>query len=409
MSNLNQSMQNMMNDLIQALPNVIGALLLLLLAWIVASISKTIIQKLLVKAKVGSALEKTPIAESKESADHTLHSVGKIVYYLVFILFIPAILNALNMDGVSEPITNMMDKILGFIPNLLAAGIILIVGYFVAKLVKEIVLKFLQGLKVDEWFNKVNPNKDDQSLEENQDSLANVLANILFIVILIPIITVALEALEISSVSDPIVMVLDQVLALVPNILVAIILLIAGYYIASLVSSLLTNLLNGTGINNIYSSFGIDEANKPNVDLAKIIGTTVKVLIVLFFTVEAFNVLQLEVLNEIGSAIITYLPFLISALAILGVGLFVANLLANLMMKYSSSKLSATLVKYTVIVFAVFMTLDQLQFAPSIVNLAFMLILGSLAVAFAISFGIGGRDFAKKQLEKLDEKMNNKQ
>ncbi|NIK12224.1 mechanosensitive ion channel [Alkalibacillus almallahensis] len=409
MSDLNQSMQSMMNDLIQALPNVIGALLLLLLAWIVASISKAIIQKLLVKAKVGSALEKTPIAESKESADHTLRSVGKIVYYLVFILFIPAILNALNMDGVSEPITNMMDKILGFIPNLLAAGIILIVGYFVAKLVKEIVLKFLQSLKVDDWFNKVNPNKDDQSLEENQDSLANVLANILFIVILIPIITVALEALEISSVSDPIVMVLDQVLALVPNILVAIILLIAGYYIASLVSSLLTNLLNGTGINNIYSSFGIDEANKPNVDLAKIIGTTVKVLIILFFTVEAFNVLQLEVLNKIGSAIITYLPFLISALAILGIGLFVANLLANLMMKYSNSKLSATLVKYTVIVFAVFMTLDQLQFAPSIVNLAFMLILGSLAVAFAISFGIGGRDFAKKQLEKLDEKMNNKE
>lgn len=54
------------------------------------------------------------------------------------------------------------------------------------------------------------------------------------------------------------------------------------------------------------------------------------------------------------------------------------------------------------------MTLDQLQFAKTIVNIGFLLILGGLMVAFAISFGIGGREFAKSQLAKLESKLNRK-
>ena len=51
------------------------------------------------------------------------------------------------------------------------------------------------------------------------------------------------------------------------------------------------------------------------------------------------------------------------------------------------------------------MALDQLNFANNIVNMAFLFIIGGLSVAFALSFGLGGRDFAKKQLEKLDKKI----
>nr|WP_316046398.1 hypothetical protein [Planococcus glaciei] len=53
---------------------------------------------------------------------------------------------------------------------------------------------------------------------------------------------------------------------------------------------------------------------------------------------------------------------------------------------------------------AIFMTLDQLNFATNIVNLAFLFIIAGLAVAFAIAFGIGGRDFAKRQLDKFEAK-----
>ncbi|QGH35003.1 mechanosensitive ion channel [Gracilibacillus salitolerans] len=405
MSEFMNPFNNMLSELIHAIPNVIAALLLLVLAWIVAAIAKGIVEKVFVKLGVHKGLIKTKIANDEEHGKSILAAAGKVIYLLVFILFLPAILDALEMNSVSAPISNMMNKLLGFIPNIIAAAVILIIGYIIAKLVKDLLEKFLVSLNVDRWFRKVKPAGNQQG--SDSITISSVLANIVFVLILIPIVTIALDTLEMQAIANPITSVLNQVLAIIPNIFVAIILVIAGYYLANLLGNLLTNLLKGTGINNIYSTLNMKTEDKGiPFDLAKVLGTAVKVLILLFFTVEALNLLQLDVLNNIGAAVITYIPFLVSGLLILGGGLLLGHFLANVIKKYTNSGLSATIVKYIVIVFAVFMTLDQLQFATSIVNLAFVLILGGLMVAFAISFGIGGRDFAKNQLTKLDSKMN---
>src|SRR5699024_3869995 len=128
------------------------------------------------------------------------------------------------------------------------------------------------------------------------------LANIVYVLILIPILVVALEALGIQSISEPIVNVLNAILAAIPNILVAVILLGVGIAIAEFVVDLVTSLLRGTGINNITNS--IDVKGTQNLDLAKISGPVVAALIGLFFFVEALNALNLTVLNTIGAAII---------------------------------------------------------------------------------------------------------
>ncbi len=404
MNDLGNSFQQMLNNLIQAIPNVIAALLLLILAWIVAVVAKGIVEKLFVKFGVHKAIGKTNFVEDEEQGKNVLKSIAKIVYLLVFILFLPAILDALNMNSVSGPISNMMDKLLGFIPNIIAAAVILVIGYVIAKLVKELVERLLVSLHVDRWFNKVKPTS--QQSDDVNVTLSSVLANVLFVVILIPVITIALEALEIQTISQPITDVLNSVLTIIPNIFIAIVLVIVGYYLGEILGKLLTGLIQGTGVNNIFSSLGMENAeNKVPFDIAKALGITVKIIVILFFTVEALSVLNLEVLNQIGNAMITYLPFLVSALLILGGGILLGTFLANLIRKYTNSGITATLVKYIVIVFAVFMTLDQLKFATSIVNIAFILILGGLMVAFAISFGIGGREFAKNQLRKVESKM----
>ncbi|GAA0307054.1 hypothetical protein GGQ92_002060 [Gracilibacillus halotolerans] len=407
MSDISYSFQSMWNELLNALPNVIKALLLLLLAWLIALAVKNIVQKLFVKWNFHKALARTPMIHDEKQGKDVLGSLGKVAYFLVFILFLPAILDALNMRSVSGPISNMMDKLLGFIPNIIAAAFIVIAGVFIARLVKELFTNFFRSLNLDKWFTKITPaNTPDQGrdISKAKLSLSQILGNIIYILIIIPVITIALEVLNIRTISEPIQSVLNSVLNMIPNIFVAIILVIAGYYLGKVISRLLTSLLHGTGINNIYSSLGLQQANAP-FDLAKAIGTIVKVLIILFFTVEALSVLQLDVLNTIGSAVIVYLPFLIGALIIVGLGLFIANLVSNWLKKYTKSGFSAEILKYTIIVFTVFMALDQLQLASSIVNLAFLLILGGLMIAFAISFGIGGRDFAKKQLSKLERKL----
>ena len=407
MSDLSHSINNMLDQLIQAIPNIIYAALLLLLAWIIAVIVRFIITKGLTKVGVPTAMSKLPVVENPQQGKDILRTIGTVVYYLIFILFLPSILDVLGMQSVSQPVTNMMDKTLAFIPNLFAAAIILVIGLFIANLVKKLVLKFLQSVNVDKWFERVNP-QSGASTEEESMSLSTVLANVLYVFILIPIIVTALEALNIRSISEPITTVFNSILNIIPNLFVAIVLVTVGYYIAKIVGNMLRNLLRSTGVNNIYSFLGMDETKKPSIDLANVITNIVKVFIILFFTIEALNVLKLDVLNSIGNAVLVYIPFLVSATIILGVGFFVANLLDQWIRKYANSPFSAKIVKYVVIVFAVFMTLDQLQFAKTIVNTGFLLVLGGLMIAFALSFGLGGRDFAKEQLSKLNKKFDKK-
>lgn len=396
------SIRNAFDQVVSSIPNLVYALLLLLLAWGVATIVRGILEKGLKKVGFQRLLSKGRVVPTEEKGIEALKSLASIAYYLVFILFIPSILDALNMNSVSQPISSMMQKLLAFLPNLFAAAIILTIGIIIARFIRNLVFNLLNSLRVDRFFDKIYVAEKEQPPKE---TLSTILSNIVFFVILVPIITIALEALNIQMISQPIVSVLDSVLGMIPNLFVAIVLIIVGYYLARFVSGLLIGLLNRTGINSIYRYLGFQSADTARFNLSDILGQIVKVIIIVFFTVEALNVLQLNVLNQIGNAAILYLPMLVSALLILGLGLVAGNLLQQVITRYTGSSFSANIVKYIVILFAVFMTLDQLGFASSIVNIAFLLILGSLAVAFAIAFGIGGRDFAKRQLAKFEAKI----
>lgn len=392
---------------------IVRALLLFILAWIIAAVAKKIVVKLLHSGKVDSLLSKGRQSDTPEDGKKRVESIGKFVYFLVFILFMPSILDALNMNAVSGPISNMMQNLLAFIPNIIGAGVILFVGYFFAKMLRDIVYSLLLTVNIDKWYNKVSPEIQKPSdkvmvekTKENVPTLAKILSNIIFGVILIPVITMALETLNINTLTQPIVLVLNKVLNMIPNIFVAIILIVLGYFIGKFIGQLLAALLTRMGIQRVYS--WMDESKTshiPRFDLGNGIGNVVQGLIILFVTVEALRVLQLDVLNTIGNAIIAYIPLLLSGLIIIGLGVFGGYFIENMIKKYMNSPFTAAIAKYIIIIFAVFMTLAQIQFASTIVNIAFLLILGGLSVAFALAFGIGGRDFAKKQLEKFDKKL----
>lgn len=404
--NVAYNMEMMFNELILGVPNVIKALLILLVAWGVAVLAKVIIQKLFVKIGVARGLARTPIVATEADAESMLDNVGKLVYFLVFILFLPSVFGALNMTSVSGPITDMMSQIFNFIPKLIAATIIIVIGVFVARLVRELFKRFFLTVNMDKWFKRVYPG-ETTTQEKSQITVSNVIANVIYIIVIIPFITIGLEALNITSISRPIESVLENVLSIIPNIFVAIILVLVGHFVGKFLGNLLRSLLVGVGLAKVFESLGFNNTKKQPFDVAKFVGVIVHALILLFFSVEALRVINLEVLNTIGSAIILYLPFLLSALLIMGGGLFLANVVGNWVRNNMNSPMSAMLIKGVIIVFAVFMTLDQLQFATAIVDTAFLLILGGLMVAFAVAFGLGGRDFAKQTLAKVKTKFEN--
>ena len=191
-----------------------------------------------------------------------------------------------------------------------------------------------------------------------------------------------------------------------PNVLLyAIAIVIIGALIAEM-RKLLADILSGVGTDALFKKLLRLKNQTAELSISKI-GEIVSIFLILLFVVEGVNVLNLEVLRFVGEAIIAYLPLAISAIIILGAALFAAYWVESLILnRFSGSKLLAWAAKAAIIVLAVFMTLNQLGIATSIVNSAFIIILGAIAVAFAIAFGIGGREFAGNVLQQLENKTN---
>nr|WP_300005670.1 mechanosensitive ion channel [Tissierella sp.] len=399
--------RNIFDSILMYIPNILKALVLFLIAWGIAVLVKNLLQKVLVKMNVGDHLAKGRNPADPAYGKDKVKSIAQIAYFLVFLLFLPAILDALDMESVSGPITNMMQNLLAFIPRLIGAGIILFIGYFIAKIIRDLVKNLLQTMNIDKWYNKLNPSLATGSVSEDKKAtLADVLSKVVFGIVLIPVITVALETLNIQTLTAPIMTVLNKTMNMLPNIFVAILLVVLGYYIATFVSQILEQLLDRMGIEKIYGWMEDNTAGDiPRFNISKIIAGIVKVLIILFVTVEALSILKLDVLNTIGGSVIAYIPLVISGLLIIGIGVLAGYFVEGMINKYAKSPFSAAIAKYIIIIFSIFMTLEQIKFASTIVNTAFLLVLGGLSIAFALAFGLGGRDFAGRQLKKFEDKV----
>ena len=203
--------------------SVISAVLILVIAFVVASIVKSLVMKLLGKGKIDQLLGKLDSSEGDASkAGSTKQFIGKLVYLLVFLLFVPGIFSALGMREVSSPITNLLNNVWGYVPNIVAAAIVLIVGCFIAKLVRQLLAHL---------FDKLNVNKlqEKAGIEvANTDKLSNTLAYIVYVLILIPMIVMALDVLKISVISDPAVHMLNLIFAFIPNIFSGLVIIVIG-------------------------------------------------------------------------------------------------------------------------------------------------------------------------------------
>ncbi|NQN48898.1 mechanosensitive ion channel [Streptococcus suis] len=387
--------------LLTALPGVIRMLVLVIIAFVLAGLLRKFTLSGLNKIQFSQKLQEWGVIKPEDNGQSLIKTLGQLAYFLVILFFLPSILSGLNISSTVDPISSMFEKFFAFIPNMIAAGLILFVGTFFCKFIKGLLTGVLERLDIDAWYTKVT---GQVKLPFDSQQIISVLSTVVYVLIFIPILTLALETLGITSISQPIVTILNQVIGILPNILVALILIAVGSFVAKLIGNLLENLLETAGINN-YSKY-LFAKEEVNFELSAIITQVVRAIIIVFFFIQAIQVLNLEVFNSVGSALLAYLPSLISALAIVILAIIASNLVANFLQKVTDSPLVITIVRYLIIVFAVFMALDQLKFAQHIVQSTFTIVLGALAVAFALAFGLGGRDFAARQLEKLEKKID---
>ena len=375
------------------IPKVIGAGLLLLIAWVLATVVRLMLQRGLTAARID---ERLGAGVAKEERIGLSAIIADAVFWLILLLFLPAVLGALGLEGLLQPVQTMLDKFLGFLPNVLAAGLIAVIGWFVARIVQRIVTSLVAAAGADRISERVG-----------LASVSKIIGLVVYILILIPVVVAALNALALDAVTHPASQMLSRVLDALPGIFAAAVVLILAYVIGRLLAGFVTDLLTSIGFNNILHRLGIGQAPKPDKTAgatstpSQIVGYVTLITIMLFAVFEASSLLGFAALSMLVTELTVFGAHIMLGVIILLIGLFLANVAAQAIKTSATAQADALALatRWAIMLLTGAMALRQMGLANDIVNMAFGIVLGAVAIAAAVAFGIGGRDIAARKLD----------
>ena len=257
---ISQPLTAFLTQVFEYIPKLIGTGVLVLAAWLVATVLRKIVRGALEMGKLDERLGSAAGLKA-EKAVPLSKSLADAVYWLVFLLFLPAILETLSLEGLLAPVQSLVDRILSFLPNVLAAGVILAVGWFIARVVQRIVTNLFAALGADRLGEKVGISK---VLGTRQ--LSGLLGLIVYILILIPVLISSMSALALEAITRPASNMLASIMNAIPSIFAATLLLTLAYVVGRLVSGLVGNLLAGAGFDNVLERIGLAKVKSAKAD-----------------------------------------------------------------------------------------------------------------------------------------------
>jgi hypothetical protein len=285
------------------------------------------------------------------------------------------------------------------LPNLFAGGVILFVGWLFARIARKAFSNLLSSVGVDDWSDSAS-----MSAMFGEQKLSGTLGLILYILILIPVLIAALNALELEAITVPASNMLNSILNAIPNILVAALLLVLAYIVGKVAAKLVANLLEGIGFNSMLQRVGFakEASGEQETTPALLVEYLILVAIMLFAVIEAANILGFGVFGNLVAQFMITASHILLGLAILALGLYLAQLAANAISStdITNAGILSVSARLAIIILAGAVALRQMGLANEIINLAFGIFFGCIAVAAAISFGLGGREIAARELEK---------
>ena len=302
--------QSMLQGVMNHVPTVIGALGFFILGWFASKFISKSIGLLLKKIKLDEGLSK----KSEETPVKIEGVIVKLIYYLLLIVVLLITLELLGVHNVLEPLEAMVQEFLEVVPNIVKAGFIVFFGYILAKIVASIVRA--AAATIDPIAPKAGFGKSF--------SLSKVLEQLVFIIIFLMTATVALEVLEIQSISKPAEAILNELGESIPNILGAAIVVFVSYIVGRFVMSFLSELLKDLGADEIPKKIGAAGIFGKK-SFSKFCAGIVFLFIMLGAITSAVEILNIDVITESLGGLLEFAGNIVVGLIILGVGSFIAN------------------------------------------------------------------------------------
>jgi len=390
-------------------PRVVFAILILIATHFIAKA---------VQWGVAKLIDRMPVLKRNREAgvDSVGTELGRLAYWLVWLVGLVAALQPLGLNEVLTPVTVMTNEVFAFIPRVIGAGVLFFAGLILARVVRHVIEAALGALNLERLFSRAGLPIGDAPLAVDESgvaqegaapargSIAKAVGVTVSAIIIIFAAIGALRVLQISAISDPATAMLQTIALSIPNVLAALIILAIAFILGRWGKSLLETVLPGLGFDNAMRALGMMPAASVPSRVVGNIAMTAAIIVGI-----------MEAAHKVGGDSTAALLFQVTALGgkvifgtvIIVVGIFLARILSTLVgSSTGEASYAETIVKYAIIALFTAIGLTFMGLADQIVMMAFGLILGSAAVACAIAFGLGGRDVAARILERwTDEQM----
>jgi hypothetical protein len=219
------------------IPNIIAAIVLLILAIILAKIARALVFQFSRSAQLDERLRAAegrgsgPQREEQSTSEENVplsRGLSEAAFVLVLLVFLPAILNALQLGGLLEPVNVMLSNIFAFIPNLVAAALILVIAWFLARILARIVTNFLAGAGLDGLPARLGFGSDAESAMPSGWSLSRIAGTFVLVLIMWFAVIQALEVLGFEALA----VLAMSLLELAGRILLGLVIIAVGLWLA---------------------------------------------------------------------------------------------------------------------------------------------------------------------------------
>jgi hypothetical protein len=374
----------MVREIAQYLPRLIGGTVLALIAWVMAMVLRAL------AARTVSATHLEDRLLAAAGMPPLARSLGNILFWLVILLFLPAIITAYQIEGLLAPLTSMLGRALEILPNAFAALVIGFIGWVVGRALSTLVVAALSAAGLDRA-------GQNAGLSE-ATKLSSLVGNLVMIAVFLPALIAALDAMKIDTIAKPASLMLGKMMDAVPQVIAAGMILTLTYFIARFAAALLQQFLISLGVDAVPEKIGLSRLFRGRAKPSRLAAILVKFFAMLFATVEAAAQLEFEQVSDVVTMFIEFGGDVLLGGVIFTVGFWLSKV-AHDAIATSGSAGMAKIARLAILGLVLSMGLRAMGIADDIVNMAFAFTFGAIAIAVALSFGLGGREAAGRQME----------
>ena len=321
--------------------------------------------------------------------------VASLIKAVMTVFVLMAVLQHFGLTDVLAPLRNMANQFLAAVPRIIGAGVVAYAGWVIAKIVSELV-----GVGLTEADERLASKTGNEDFKVSKFGSAFIFGGIL-----LPIVVAALGVLDIPAISEPASDMINKLMAAVPNIIGAAIILLVTWFVARFVVYMLSGLLDGMNVDSLPEKLGAQSVFTANFTPTKLVTGSVMFFSMLTATTAAVNTLGIDVISHIFAKILEFGGGILVGGVILIIGNFLGNL-AHQKLTAAGNNGIANIARIAILGLVLAMGLRSMGLADNIVNMAFGFTIGAVAVAVALAFGLGGRDAAKSVADNWASRIN---